>query len=72
MEAKVPIPISLYKQLMMDKDRLDWLEKIVLNSGTVVADTEKGLRVYTERSSTRICDNVREAIDSARKDPEFY
>jgi hypothetical protein len=71
-DVKIPVPLSLYKQLMMDKDRLDWLQKIVTNSGTVIADTEKGYRVYTEQSSTRICDNVREAIDSARTDPQFF
>jgi len=58
--------------LAKDKKRLNFIDKLVNNSEWVtIQEFEEGYRFYTPSAGTRICDSVREAIDSAMGDDQF-
>jgi hypothetical protein len=58
--------------LIKDKRRIDFIEKMVRNNEWItIQEFEQGYRFYTPSTSTRICDTIRESIDSAMSDEQF-
>ncbi len=58
--------------LVKDKRRIEFLIKLLQSSEYVtIHEFPEGFRLYTDRVGTRICDDVREAIDSAMGDEQF-
>ncbi len=58
--------------LVKDKKRIDFIEKLVNNSEWItIQEFEQGYRFYTPTTHTRICDTIRESIDSAMGDDQF-
>lgn len=73
MDDTVTISRANYRALLADRRRLNWLEKFLETTEWVtIQDFEKGYKMYTNRTETRITDGVREAFDSAIGDDGFY
>lgn len=73
MNETVTIGRANYRALLADRRRLNWLEYFLNTTEWItIQDFEKGYRMYTDRTQSRLCDSVREAIDSAMGDESFF